>query len=99
MNPGLYLLHRAGWVHRDPSPGNIIVVRENANTSDRKIAKISDLEFAKRRVAAELEKLTKPKGASSIGARDIRTVGLFLARFYELKRSSPGDSGFRSHRG
>ena len=91
MNPGLYRLHRAGWVHRDPSPGNIIVFGENA--------KISDLEFAKRRVAADLDKLTKPKGASSVVARDIRTVGLFLARFHELKRSSPGNSGFRSHRG
>ncbi|KAF9647385.1 hypothetical protein BDM02DRAFT_3248424 [Thelephora ganbajun] len=41
MHLGLLLLHEAGFVHRDLSPGNIIVV-------DRK-AKISDLEFGKAR--------------------------------------------------
>ena len=78
MNPGLDCLHEAGRIHRDHSPGNVGWGE----------AKISDLELAKRRVAAELEELTVPKGASSLSVRDIRTVGLFLTRLCELKQSS-----------
>ena len=37
---GLYLLHKAGWVHRDISPGNTLVVDMTV--------KIADLEYAKR---------------------------------------------------
>jgi len=44
LRPRATYLHEAGWVHRDYSPGNIIVLD--------KIAKISDLEFAKRRAVA-----------------------------------------------
>jgi hypothetical protein len=68
LNPALKLLHEAGWVHRDLSPGNIIVV-------DGK-AKISDLEFAKRRVVQELEGLTRQTNQSVPVVKDSRTVSL-----------------------
>ena len=68
MTPGLHHLHEAGWVHRDPSPGNIIVVGDEA--------KISDLEFAKQRVAEQLKELTRPGDGSFATARNMRTVGL-----------------------
>ena len=57
MNPALNQLHSVGWVHRDFTPGNIIVVGTTT--------KISDFEFAKRREVHRLERLTKPTGASS----------------------------------
>jgi serine/threonine protein kinase len=62
-------------VHRDLSPGNIIVV-------DGK-AKISDLEFAKRRAARELEKLTRQTDQSLSVAKDTRTVSLHFDMFCE----------------
>jgi len=71
----LHRLHQAGWVHRDFSPGNVITVEGKA--------KISDLEFAKRRVADDLEKLTRPGDVSSAAKKDLRTVGLF-GELYEL---------------
>lgn len=51
--PGLICLHKAGWVHRGLYPGNIIVVDQEA--------RISDLEFAKKRMAHDLDELTRPK--------------------------------------
>jgi len=68
-NAALHCLHEAGWVHKDFSPGNIIVVGTNA--------KISDLEFAKRRAVDQLEQLTRPVGPSSPAVREVRTVGSF----------------------
>jgi len=67
MIPALHYLHEAGWVHRNFSPGNIIVVGMEA--------KISDLGFAKRRAAHELEELTRPGDPSSPVAGEVRTVG------------------------
>ena len=90
MDPGLHHLHRAGWVHRDFNPGNVIVVGTKAM--------ISDLEFAKRRLAEQLEELTRPKNTSLPGVKELRTVGLSLVRVHELKRSSSGNSIFHSHR-
>jgi len=75
MNPGLHCLHEAGWVYGNFSPGNIIVVEMEA--------KISDLEFAKRRAAHELEALTRPGDSSSPVAGEVRTVGPFC-EFREL---------------
>jgi len=75
LDPALLFLHKAGWVHRDLSPGNIIVV-------DGK-AKISDLEFAKRRVAQDLERLTRQTDQPLSVAQDTRTVGLRLNTFCE----------------
>ena len=49
----LHCLHKAGWVYKDFSPGNIITIKGKT--------KISDLEFAKQQVAGELEKLTRPR--------------------------------------
>jgi len=92
MDPGLHHLHRAGWVHGDFSPGNVIVVGGTR-------AMISDLELAKRQVAGQLEELTRPKDTSLPGVREMRMVGLSLVRVCELKRSSSGNSTFRSHRG
>ena len=60
---------------------------------------ISDLEFAKKRAVGQLEELTRPKDTSLSGVREMRTVGLSLARVHELKRSSSGNSTFHSHRG
>ncbi|KAF9643095.1 hypothetical protein BDM02DRAFT_3132663 [Thelephora ganbajun] len=58
----LLLLHEVGFVHRDLSPGNIIVV-------DRK-AKISDLEFGKARKVADLQSLAQqPEGSSVFDTR------------------------------
>ena len=68
FNPGLHCLHEAGWTHRDLSPGNIIVVGGKA--------KISDLEFAKRRAVEDLERLTRPTDSSTTAVRDPRTVNL-----------------------
>jgi len=60
----IHCLHKAGWVHKDFSPGNVIEVNGKA--------KVSDLEFAKQRVAGELEKLTRP---GDLAARqEVRTV-------------------------
>lgn len=53
----LQCLHKAGWVHGDLSPGNIIVVGKEHN---EKKAKISDLEFARIRPFEELDQLTQP---------------------------------------
>jgi len=75
MIPALHYLHEAGWVHRDFNPGNIIVVGMKA--------KISDLEFAKRRATHELKELTKPGDSSSPVAGEVRTVGPF-GEFREL---------------
>jgi len=69
MIPALHYLHEAGWVHRDYSPGNIIVIGVEA--------KISDLEFAKRRATNQLEALTRPGDPSLHLARDVRAVGPF----------------------
>jgi len=71
----LHCLHKAGWVHKDFSPGNVIAVKGKA--------KISNLEFAKQRVAGELERLTTPGNASSAARKDVRTVGSF-GELYEL---------------
>ena len=61
------MLHKAGFVHRDLSPGNIIVVGGKA--------KISDLEFAKARNIADLDKLTEqPDGPFPLTAAETRTV-------------------------
>ncbi|KAF9646647.1 hypothetical protein BDM02DRAFT_3270848 [Thelephora ganbajun] len=69
---GLHHLHQAGWVHKDFSPGNVIVV-------DGK-AKISDLEFAKRRAVSQLGELTRPRDPSLLGTRELRTgTLLFIA--------------------
>ena len=68
FNPGLHCLHEAGWVHRDLSPGNIIVVEGKA--------KISDLEFAKRRAVEDLEQLTKSTDSSKTAVRDTHIVNL-----------------------
>ncbi|KAF9641869.1 hypothetical protein BDM02DRAFT_3194391, partial [Thelephora ganbajun] len=57
VTDGLLLLHKAGFVHRDLSPGNIIVVNRKA--------KISDLEFAKARKVADLQSLTEQRMGSS----------------------------------
>jgi len=71
----LYCLHQAGWVHKDFSPGNVIAVEGKA--------KISDLEFAKRQVAGELDKLTRPGDVPSAVRQDFRTVGS-SGELYEL---------------
>ena len=68
MNSALSHLHAAGWVHRDPSPGNIIVIG--------KTAKLSDLEFATKRPLKDLEELTRPKDPSSSGPKEMRRVSL-----------------------
>ena len=65
----LRCLHEAGWVHNDFSPGNVIVVGTNA--------KISDLEFAKRRAVYQLKELTRPIDPSSPVVKEVRTVGSF----------------------
>jgi len=75
MIPALHCLRQAGWVHRDFSPGNIIVVGTEA--------RISDLEFAKQRATNQLEELTRPGNPSLHVARDIRTVRRF-GEFCEL---------------
>ena len=62
-------------------------------------AMISDLEFAKWRVAKKLEELTRPNNTSLPGVKEMRTVGLSLVRAHELKRWSSGNSVFHSHRG
>jgi len=94
MNPGLHRLHKAGWVHRDFSPGNVIVAGTRAM--------ISDLEFANRRVAGQLEELTRPNDTPLPDVREMRMVGLSLARvhaswtevvvFRELHISQPSRS-------
>ena len=61
----LHCLHKAGWVHKDLSPGNIITVEGKT--------KISDLEFAKQRVAGELEKLKRPRDLAA--RQEVWTVG------------------------
>jgi len=71
INPALHYLHKAGWVHRDLGPGNVIVVGTEA--------KISDLEFAERWAGNQLEELTRPKGASLPVAKCTPVVGLSLA--------------------
>ncbi|KAF9783769.1 hypothetical protein BJ322DRAFT_1066990 [Thelephora terrestris] len=63
-------LHEAGWVHRDLSPGNVIVVGD--------VAKISDLEFAKKRAARDLETLTRSDGLPKLNASDTRTGTLLF---------------------
>ena len=65
----MHCLHEAGWVHRDFSPGNVIVIGTNA--------KISDLEFAKEREVDRLEELTRPVDQSLLAVKEIRTVGSF----------------------
>jgi len=60
---------------------------------------ISDLEFAKRREVGQLKELTRPNDPPLPGVREMRTVGLSLARVHELKRLSSGNSAFHSHRG
>jgi serine/threonine protein kinase len=65
------LLHQAGFVHRDLSPGNIVVV-------DGK-AKISDLEFVKVRRTADLQRLAEEH--SPLTAVDARTVSHFVVVF------------------
>ena len=70
MDPALHYLHKVGWVHRDFTPGNIII----AGTT----AKISDFEFAKRREVHQLEELTKSMGVSSCVVVDSHVVGLSL---------------------
>jgi len=62
-------------VHRDFSPGNIIVVGMNA--------RISDLEFAKKRAVGQLKELTRPGNPSISVERDVRTVNPF-GEFREL---------------
>ncbi|KAF9646538.1 hypothetical protein BDM02DRAFT_3270901 [Thelephora ganbajun] len=92
-------LHKAGWVHRDLSPGNIIVV-------DGKV-KISDLEFAKRRVAQDLERLTRRTDQPLPVVKDTRTGTLpFMAievqvgRYQFRQMSTTKPSGFLTrHRG
>ena len=68
--PALHCLHQTEWIHRDFTPGNVIVVGMTA--------RISDFEFAARRAAGELEELTRPKDTSP-AMRDIRMVGLSFA--------------------
>lgn len=81
------MLHIAGFVHRDLSPGNIIVV-------DGK-AKISDLEFAKARKVADLQRLTKlPEGCSSPAVVDTRTVSYFFVVFGPALTPSQGTLKF-----
>ncbi|KAF9642526.1 hypothetical protein BDM02DRAFT_3193080 [Thelephora ganbajun] len=68
---GLLLLHKAGFVHRDISPGNIIIV-------DGK-AKISDLEFTKARDIDQLQTLTDSSACSLLpNVADIRTGTLYF---------------------
>jgi serine/threonine protein kinase len=64
-------LHKKGWIHRDPSPGNIIVVNDEA--------KLSDLEFAKERDVGDLQKLTMPltEDTSSAHRKEGRMVRFF----------------------
>ncbi|KAF9783771.1 hypothetical protein BJ322DRAFT_1066999 [Thelephora terrestris] len=85
-----HCLHEAGWVHRDLSPGNVLVVGD--------VAKISDLEFAKKRAARDLETLTRSKGPPKLNASDTRTGTLFFTAievksckylFFEEKDSPP----------
>jgi len=65
-------MHKAGFVHRDLSPGNIIVIGGKA--------KISDLEFAKAREIGHLQKLTKkPKDSPVPVMPDTRTVSYFVS--------------------
>ena len=71
LNLALVRLHDAGWVHGDLSPGNIIVVGGG-------VAKISDLEFAKRRAVQDLERLTRPKDSSPSAVQDTQMVNLCL---------------------
>ena len=68
-------MHKSGWVHRDPSPGNIIVVNDKA--------KLSDLEFAKERNVRDLQKLTMPLAEDDSSARrkESRIVRLFSYEF------------------
>ena len=66
MHVGLLILHQAGFVHRDMSPGNIIVVGGKA--------KISDLEFAKARKISDLQELTNQREGSGRFPHDTRTV-------------------------
>ena len=86
LNSGLNCLHRLGWVHGDINPGNIIVVKEvsdagssDAEPLDVEFAKLSDLEFAKKRRTDELERLTRTWDTLSPGTREDHTVGLPLA--------------------
>ena len=66
MHVGLLIPHQAGFVHRDLSPGNIIVVHGKA--------KILDLEFAKAHKISDLQEVTKkPEGSASF-PHDTRTV-------------------------
>ena len=81
------MLHEAGFVHRDLSPGNIIVVNGKA--------KISDLEFAKARKVADLQMLTKrPERPSSSAVVDTRTVSHFIVVFGLAFTPSQGTLGF-----
>lgn len=61
-------------MHRDLSPGNVIVVGGKV--------KISDLEFAKARKIRDLQMLTKqPKGSSVPIVVDTRTVSCSVSAF------------------
>ena len=78
--PSVALLDRLGWVHRDFTLGNIIVVGTTA--------KISDSKFAKQREARELDELTKPTDVSLRVVRGTRVVGLSLMSF--RNQTDPG---------
>lgn len=86
IGPALSHLHEAGWVHRDFTPGNVIVVG--------KTARISDFEFAIRRAAGELEELTRPRAASLSVMRDIRVVGLSSANLTNRTDPDQGTLAF-----
>lgn len=61
-------------MHRDLSPGNVIVVGGKA--------KISDLEFVKARKIGDLQMLTKqPKGSTVPVVVDTRTVSCPVSAF------------------
>ena len=88
MNSALSHLHAAEWII-DPSPGNIIVIGDTA--------KLSDLEFAKKRPLKDLEELTRPKDPLSLGPTEMRTVSLRWGQQVNLVNRSSGDTGFCSH--
>jgi len=80
------VLHKHGFIHRDLSPGNVIVIDG--------IAKISDLEFAKAHLAKDLEMLTRP-GEPGHYTRDTLAVYFFsLAAADSRFMSWIGDPGF-----
>lgn len=79
LNLALLHLHKAGWVYRDLSPGNVIMINKQVKMSDQEFArqaKISDLEFAKKRVARDLERLTRRTDRSLSVEKGTRAVSL-----------------------